>query len=157
MPPAQATSLTPAPGCCRSSGPRHSSLSNEAPLVRPLIPLAAGTLLINAPSKPCIGPALEASCPSADRIVLLCAFTKWSGLRLLQGAQSAHLKAVRVPLENKLALGIAELLKLRREQCYLENAGLQEGVFFRLENQSGDEDPLDALQRSTEGSEFRHA
>ena len=70
-------------------------LPNEAPLPRPLIPLADGTLLINAPSEPSIGLALQAECPSADRIDLLCAFIKWSGLRLLQESLAAHLAAGR--------------------------------------------------------------
>ncbi|QEY31436.1 DUF3427 domain-containing protein [Synechococcus sp. RSCCF101] len=70
-------------------------LPNQSPLTRPLIPLADGTLLINAPSEPSIGQALEAECPSADRIDLLCAFIKWSGLRLLQEQLSAHLNAGR--------------------------------------------------------------
>jgi superfamily II DNA or RNA helicase len=70
-------------------------LPNEAPLARPLIPLADGTLLINAPSEPSIGLALQAECPSADRIDLLCAFIKWSGLRLLQESLAAHLAAGR--------------------------------------------------------------
>jgi len=34
----------------------------------PLMPLADGTLLINAPSEPSVGLALQAECPSADRI-----------------------------------------------------------------------------------------
>ena len=38
-------------------------MPNEAPLDRPLIPLADGTLLINAPSEPSIGLALQAECP----------------------------------------------------------------------------------------------
>ena len=70
-------------------------MPNEAPLTRPLIPLADGTLLINAPSEPSIGLALQAECPSADRIDLLCAFIKWSGLRLLQESLAAHLAAGR--------------------------------------------------------------
>ncbi len=70
-------------------------LPNEAPLARPLIPLADGTLLINSPSEPSIGLALQAECPSADRIDLLCAFIKWSGLRLLQESLAAHLAAGR--------------------------------------------------------------
>jgi superfamily II DNA or RNA helicase len=75
---------------------RHAPLlPGQAPITRPLIPLADGTLLINAPSEPSIGLALQAECPSADRIDLLCAFIKWSGLRLLQEALSAHLDAGR--------------------------------------------------------------
>jgi HKD family nuclease len=37
--------------------------------------------------------ALQAEVPSADRIDLLCAFIKWSGLRLLQPVLSAYLQA----------------------------------------------------------------
>lgn len=70
-------------------------LPNEAPLARPLIPLADGTLLINAPSEPSVGLALQAEVPSADRIDLLCAFIKWSGLRLQQEQLSAHLNVGR--------------------------------------------------------------
>jgi superfamily II DNA or RNA helicase len=70
-------------------------LPNEAPLARPLIPLADGTLLINAPSEPSVGLALQAECPSADRIDLLCAFIKWSGLRLLQESLAVHLASGR--------------------------------------------------------------
>jgi superfamily II DNA or RNA helicase/HKD family nuclease len=70
-------------------------LPGEAPLARPLIPLADGTLLINAPSEPSVGLALQAEVPSADRIDLLCAFIKWSGLRLLQPVLARHLDAGR--------------------------------------------------------------
>ena len=70
-------------------------LPNESPLIRPLIPLADGTLLINAPSEPSVGLALQAEVPSADRIDLLCAFIKWSGLRLLQDVLKQHLNAGR--------------------------------------------------------------
>lgn len=65
----------------------------QAPLQRPLIPLADGALLVNAPSEPSVGLALQAEIPSADRIDLLCAFIKWSGLRLLQPMLNAYLQA----------------------------------------------------------------
>jgi superfamily II DNA or RNA helicase/HKD family nuclease len=68
-------------------------LPGQAPITRPLIPLADGTLLVNAPSEPSVGKALEAEVPSADRIDLLCAFIKWSGLRLLQPVLGAYLQA----------------------------------------------------------------
>jgi hypothetical protein len=68
-------------------------LPGQAPLQRPLIPLADGALLVNAPSEPSVGLALQAEIPSADRIDLLCAFIKWSGLRLLQPVLSAYLQA----------------------------------------------------------------
>ena len=62
-------------------------------LQRPLIPLADGALLVNAPREPGVGQALETEIPSADRIDLLCAFIKWSGLRLLAPALQAYLQA----------------------------------------------------------------
>ncbi len=70
-------------------------LQGQTPITRPLIPLADGTLLINAPSEPSVGLALQAECPSADRIDLLCAFIKWSGLRLMQAQLSTHLDSGR--------------------------------------------------------------
>ena len=70
-------------------------LPGQEATTRPLIPLADGTLLINAPREPSVGLALQAECPSADRIDLLCAFIKWSGLRLLQEQLSTHLNAGR--------------------------------------------------------------
>lgn len=68
-------------------------LPGQAPLRRPLIPLAAGAPLMNAPSETSVGQALQAEIPSADRIDLLCAFIQWSGLRLLQPVLSAYLQA----------------------------------------------------------------
>jgi superfamily II DNA or RNA helicase/HKD family nuclease len=70
-------------------------LPGQEAITRPLIPLADGTLLINAPSEPSVGLALQAEVPSADRIDLLCAFIKWSGLRLLQPVLAQHLAAGR--------------------------------------------------------------
>jgi HKD family nuclease len=70
-------------------------LPGQEAITRPLIPLADGTLLINAPSEPSVGLALQAEVPSADRIDLLCAFIKWSGLRLLQPVLKQYLAAGR--------------------------------------------------------------
>ena len=70
-------------------------LPGQEAITRPLIPLADGTLLINAPSEPSVGLALQAEVPSANRIDLLCAFIKWSGLRLLQPVLAQHLTAGR--------------------------------------------------------------
>lgn len=44
------------------------SLPGQEAITRPLIPLADGTLLINAPSEPSVGLALQAEVPSADRL-----------------------------------------------------------------------------------------
>jgi HKD family nuclease len=68
-------------------------LPGQAETIRPLIPLADSTLLVNASGEPSVGQALIHEVPSAQRIDLLCAFIKWSGLRLLQPALSAFLQA----------------------------------------------------------------
>ncbi len=68
-------------------------LPGQAETIRPLIPLADSTLLVNASGEPSVGQALIHEIPSAQRIDLLCAFIKYSGLRLLQPALSAFLQA----------------------------------------------------------------
>lgn len=68
-------------------------LPGQAATIRPLIPLADSTLLVNASGEPSVGQALIHEIPSAQRIVLLCAFIKWSGLRLLQPALSEFLQS----------------------------------------------------------------
>ncbi len=54
-----------------------------SPHLRPLIPLSQSDLLTNARGEPAIAEALGREIESADRIDLLCAFIRWSGLRLL--------------------------------------------------------------------------
>ena len=68
-------------------------LPGQAATIRPLIPLADSTLLVNASGEPSVGQALIHEIPSAQRIDLLCAFIKWSGLRLLQPALSEFLQS----------------------------------------------------------------
>lgn len=68
-------------------------LPGQGATIRPLIPLADSTLLVNASGEPSVGQALIHEVPSAQRIDLLCAFIKWSGLRLLQPALSEFLQA----------------------------------------------------------------
>lgn len=50
---------------------------------RPLTSLSEPALLTNASEDPSLKHELEAELPSADRVDLLCAFVRWSGLRLL--------------------------------------------------------------------------
>jgi superfamily II DNA or RNA helicase len=68
-------------------------LPGQGATIRPLIPLADSTLLVNAGGEPSVGQALIHEIPSAQQVDLLCAFIKWSGLRLLQPALSAFLQA----------------------------------------------------------------
>lgn len=58
-------------------GPAH-----RVPL-RPGAPLRASTLLVNGRDEPKIGQELPLEIGSADEILLLCAFLKWSGVRLV--------------------------------------------------------------------------
>ncbi|HVS30091.1 MAG TPA: DEAD/DEAH box helicase family protein, partial [Thermoanaerobaculia bacterium] len=50
----------------------------------PEIPLSQSDLLVNARDEPRIGTVLEREIESADRIDLIVAFIRWSGLRLLE-------------------------------------------------------------------------
>ena len=53
---------------------------------RPAIPLSRPALLTNASTDPKLGAELRAELGTADRVDLLCAFIKWSGLRVLEPA-----------------------------------------------------------------------
>ena len=51
---------------------------------RPAVPLSRAALLTNATSDPKLGSELRAELATADRVDLLCAFIKWSGLRIVE-------------------------------------------------------------------------
>jgi superfamily II DNA or RNA helicase/HKD family nuclease len=72
-------------------GPR-----TRAPL-RPVTPLSSAALLTNSQGDPNLGAELRAEMSSADQVDLLCAFIRWAGLRVLEGAL-ADLKNRGVPL-----------------------------------------------------------
>lgn len=55
-------------------------------LRRPLVPLDAADLLVNARDQPSVGAAIEREIHSADSIDLLCAFVRWNGLRMIRPA-----------------------------------------------------------------------
>jgi hypothetical protein len=57
---------------------------------RPIVPLSASDLLVNARGEPGVAHALQHEIPSADSIDVLCAFVRWNGLRLLESALQAH-------------------------------------------------------------------
>lgn len=60
---------------------------------RPSIPLASSDLLVNARHDLSLGPELCREIASADRIDLLCAFVKWSGVRIVDNALAARLSS----------------------------------------------------------------
>ena len=64
--------------------------------VRPAVPLSRPALLTNGPSDPKLGAELRAELGSADGVDLLCAFVKWTGLRVLE-AELRSLRERNVP------------------------------------------------------------
>ncbi|GIH73113.1 DUF3427 domain-containing protein [Sphaerimonospora thailandensis] len=83
-------------------GPRRLlSVVKDAPgassPARPLTSLSEAALLTNAPEDPNLAHELATELASADRVDLLCAFVKWSGLRILEQAL-AELRRRDVPL-----------------------------------------------------------
>ena len=73
----------------QESGATQGPRSARAP-ERPLVGLSASDLLVNARGEPSVGRAIEREIPSSDSIDLLCAFVRWTGLRVLDGALRRH-------------------------------------------------------------------
>jgi superfamily II DNA or RNA helicase len=55
-------------------------------LQRPEVPLSTSALLVNSRNQPRVGSEIQRELASADRVDLLCAFVKWNGVRILDGA-----------------------------------------------------------------------
>ena len=66
-------------------------------LLRPATPMSDAALLTNAHDEPSLAGELRAELASADSVDLVCAFVRWHGLRLLEGAL-ADLRTRGVPL-----------------------------------------------------------
>jgi superfamily II DNA or RNA helicase len=62
-----------------------SSLGRAEPIVRPGIPLSQDALLVGAKQEPALAAELRRELPSADGVDLLCAFVRWTGIRVLLG------------------------------------------------------------------------
>ncbi len=74
----------PAPSRLLEIRPRQDGLAPTRPTKRPTTPLADSALLMNAPGEPALAQELQAELASADRVDLLIAFVKWSGIRLVE-------------------------------------------------------------------------
>jgi superfamily II DNA or RNA helicase len=83
IPPEELHSIRPVTG--------DPALDRDLP--RPLVPLSAADLLVNARGEPALAHALTHEIPSADSIDLLCAFVRWHGLRVLMDPLTAHCRA----------------------------------------------------------------
>ncbi len=64
--------------------PRRAGVGETQSTRRPTTPLADSALLMNAPGEPALAQELQAELASADRVDLLIAFVKWSGIRLVE-------------------------------------------------------------------------
>jgi len=78
-------------------------------LPQPLVPLSASDLLINAPDEPQIGEMLTRELASADRIDVIIAFVKWTGLRIIrESLQSVRNRSVPIRLITTTYIGATE-------------------------------------------------
>ena len=73
----------------------YADALGESEPIRPVTPLSDTVLFTNAPSEPGLASEIAREMASADRVDGLIAFVKWSGLRLLERAITAHLEAGR--------------------------------------------------------------
>jgi superfamily II DNA or RNA helicase/HKD family nuclease len=78
------------PDATAVAGARHlravrtpAPLGGAPPLLLPETPLAESALLVNAAGEPSLGHELARELASADRVDLLCAFVRWTGLRFV--------------------------------------------------------------------------
>ncbi|MYZ37884.1 MULTISPECIES: DEAD/DEAH box helicase [unclassified Streptomyces] len=103
-----------------AEGPRQlmAIAEQEAPgvyAIRPATPLSDTALLTNSPEDPNLGFELRAELATADRVDLLCAFVKWHGLRVLEGAlRTAHERGVPIRVITTTYIGATERRALDR-------------------------------------------
>lgn len=97
-----------------SEGPRQllavaGPAASEAYAVRPSTPLSETALITNSPDDPSLGSELRAELATADRIDLLCAFVKWTGLRVLeQPLKAAAARGVPIRVITTTYIGATE-------------------------------------------------
>ncbi|MFI5754490.1 DUF3427 domain-containing protein [Streptomyces sp. NPDC051569] len=103
-----------------ADGPRQlmAIAEQKAPgvyAIRPATPLSDTALLTNAPEDPNLGFELRAELATADRVDLLCAFVKWHGLRVLEGAlRTARERGVPIRVITTTYMGATERRALDR-------------------------------------------
>ncbi|WP_327168154.1 DUF3427 domain-containing protein [Streptomyces subrutilus] len=83
--------------------------------VRPSTPLSETALITNSTDDPSLGSELRAELATADRIDLLCAFVKWTGLRVLeQQLKAAAARGVPIRVITTTYIGATERHALDR-------------------------------------------
>ena len=99
----------------------------DAGISHPEIPLGQSDLLVNGRDEPSLARAIKGEVPSADRIDVLLAFIKWSGLRLFgQALKGAVEHGTEVRVLTTTYLGSTE----RRALDYLTGIGAQVAVSY---------------------------
>ncbi|MEV0411091.1 DUF3427 domain-containing protein [Streptomyces sp. NPDC050448] len=104
-----------------AEGPRQllavagPAASEAAYSIRPSTPLSETALITNSPEDPSLGSELRAELATADRIDLLCAFVKWTGLRVLeQPLRAAAARGVPIRVITTTYIGATERPALDR-------------------------------------------
>lgn len=84
-------------------------------VVRPSTPFSDTALITNSPEDPSLGAELRAELATADRIDLLCAFVKWTGLRILEKPlKAAAARGVPIRVITTTYIGATERRALDR-------------------------------------------
>ncbi|MFI5616868.1 DUF3427 domain-containing protein [Streptomyces sp. NPDC051567] len=92
-----------------------NSITSEAWTTRPSTPLSENSLITNSPNDPSLGSELRAELATADRIDLLCAFVKWTGLRVLeQPLKAAAARGIPIRVITTTYIGATEREALDR-------------------------------------------
>ncbi|MGW7101042.1 DUF3427 domain-containing protein [Streptomyces sp. NPDC054838] len=98
--------------------------------IRPSTPLSETALITNSPDDPSLGSELRAELATADRIDLLCAFVKWTGLRVLeQSLKAAAARGVPIRVITTTYIGATERTALDR---MVRDFGAQVKVNYEL-------------------------
>jgi HKD family nuclease len=100
--------------------------AHDRDIPRPLVPLSAAALLVNAGGEPALAHALANEIPSADSIDLLWAFVRWHGLRVLTDPLTAHCRGKPLRVITTVYTGSTE----RKALDWLVNLGAQVKVSY---------------------------
>lgn len=91
------------------------SIYEKAPVSRPSTPLTETALFTNAAGTPSLQSELRLEMESADRVDLLCAFVKWSGITTIeQGLQRLRKRGVPIRVLTTTYIGATERKALDR-------------------------------------------
>ncbi len=89
--------------------PPETPLAKLEPLPRPTIPLSQNALLVASKQEPALAGELRRELASADRVDLLCAFVKWSGIRvLLDELRQVRARGVPIRVITTTYTGVTE-------------------------------------------------